>query len=61
MDEHGPPPRLALGAIDGDTALTITNAYLTAFVDHVARGRSEALLSSRQSPYPEVEVQRTGS
>ena len=47
--------------LDGATALTITNAYLTAFVDHVAHGRSEALLSSRQSPYPEVEVQRTGS
>lgn len=53
--------QLALGAIDGDTALAITNAYLTAFVQHVTHGRPETLLSSRHSPYPEVEVQRTDS
>jgi dienelactone hydrolase len=53
--------RLALGAIDGDDALTITNAYLVAFVEHVARSRADPLLAGRSSPYPQVEVQRTPS
>jgi len=50
---------LALGSIDGDTALTIVNAYLTAFVDRVALSRPESLLGQRPSPFHEVEVQRT--
>lgn len=53
--------QLALGAIDGDDALAITDAYLAAFVEHVARGRVEPLLAGRSSPYPQVEVQRTPS
>jgi hypothetical protein len=48
---------LALGTIDGVDALTITDAYLTEFVDHVAQRRPEPLLSSRTSPYPQVDVQ----
>jgi dienelactone hydrolase len=34
-----------VGSIDGDRALTTTNAYLTAFVDHVVRGTPAALLA----------------
>ncbi len=52
--------QLALGGIDGATALTVVDAYLTAFVDHVALGRPETLLDQRPSPYHEVEVQRAG-
>ncbi|MFE9574389.1 alpha/beta hydrolase [Streptomyces sp. NPDC006692] len=52
---------VGLGSIDSDEALTITNAYLAAFVDHVARGLPEPLLAGRPSPYPQVEVQRTAS
>ncbi|MGK4578784.1 alpha/beta hydrolase [Kitasatospora sp. HPMI-4] len=57
------PIRLAvgLGPIDGDDALTITDAYLAAFVDHVARGLPEPLLADRSSPYPQVDVERTAS
>lgn len=51
---------VGLGPIDGDHALTITDAYLAAFVDHVARGLPEPLLGG-SSPYPQVEVQRTAS
>ena len=51
---------VGLGSIDGDHALTITDAYLAAFVDHVARGVPEPLLAG-SSPYPQVEVQRTAS
>lgn len=36
-----------LGTIDGDRGLAITNAYLTAFVDHAVRGRSSTLLANR--------------
>ncbi|MDT7806060.1 MAG: hypothetical protein QOI78_9493, partial [Actinomycetota bacterium] len=49
---------LALGPIDGNVALTVTNAYLGAFADHVVRGRPEAVLGT-PSPYPQAEVQRT--
>jgi hypothetical protein len=52
---------VGLGSIDGGDALTITNAYLTAFVDHVARGLPEPLLAGRSSPYPQIEVQHTAS
>lgn len=51
---------VGLGPIDGDHALAITDAYLAAFVDHVARGMPEPLLAG-SSPYPQVEVQRTAS
>lgn len=47
---------LALGSIDGSEALTITDAYLGAFVDRAARGRPDALLST-PAPHPQVEVQ----
>ncbi|MGH3768763.1 MAG: alpha/beta hydrolase [Pseudonocardiaceae bacterium] len=52
--------QLALGPIDGTDALTITNAYLTAFVEHVTRNRPEPLLTG-PSPYPQVDVQHTAS
>lgn len=52
---------VGLGSIDSHDALTITNAYLVAFADHVARGLPEPLLTSRSSPYPQVEVHRTAS
>lgn len=52
--------QLALGTIDGGDALTITNAYLTAFVDHVTQGRPEPLLTG-PAPYPQVIVQHTAS
>jgi hypothetical protein len=48
---------LALGAIDGDRALTITNAYLVAFLDHAVRARPEPLLTG-SPPYPQVRAQR---
>ncbi len=48
---------LALGPIDGREALSVTNAYLGAFVDHATGTRPESLLDG-PSPYPEVEVQR---
>ena len=51
---------VGLGSIDGDEALTIANAYLAAFVDHVARGLADPLLGP-SSPYAQVEVQRTAS
>jgi dienelactone hydrolase len=50
---------LALGTINGADALTITGAYLTAFVDHVTQGRNEPLLTGRSSPYPQIDVQHT--
>ncbi|MET9018500.1 hypothetical protein ABZV93_00805 [Actinopolymorpha sp. NPDC004070] len=48
---------LALGSGDGDRALTVQNAYLVAFLDHVAHGSTRPLLtaSSPQS-FPEVRV-----
>lgn len=52
--------QLPLGPIDGGDALTITNAYLTAFVDHVTQGRPEPLLTG-PAPYPQVVVQHTPS
>ncbi len=52
--------QVPLGAIDGTEALTITNAYLTAFADHVTQGRPEPLLTG-PTPYPQVQVQHTAS
>ncbi len=51
---------LALGPIDGREALSITNAYLSAFADHTTGTRPESLLNG-PSPYPRVEVQRPAS
>lgn len=51
--------QLALGAIDGDDALSITNAYLAAFVRQVTSGCPEPLLAGRATPYPQVVVQHT--
>lgn len=50
---------LALGTIDGDLGLQITNAYLSAFVDHTLRGSPEPLLSGEATPYPQVQAQQT--
>jgi hypothetical protein len=50
-------PLLALGGIDGDAGLRITDAYLAAFLDHAVRGRPEPLLSGRAAPYPQVRAQ----
>jgi dienelactone hydrolase len=52
--------QLALGTIDGADALTITNAYLTAFADHVTQGRPEPLLTNA-TPGTQVDVQHTPS
>lgn len=52
--------QVPLGPIDGTEALTITNAYLSAFVDRVTQGRTEPLLTGRP-PYPQVDVQHTAS
>lgn len=51
--------QLALGAIDGDDALSITNAYLAAFVTQVTSGHPEPLLAGRATPYSPVVVQHT--
>ncbi|WP_249227783.1 alpha/beta hydrolase [Kutzneria sp. CA-103260] len=51
--------QLALGTIDGDDALDITNAYLAAFVGQVTSGRPEPLLAGQATPYPQVAVQHT--
>ena len=45
---------LALGPIDGDRGLTITGAYLTAFLDHTVHGTSERLLDGTSRPYEQV-------
>ncbi|MCO6006900.1 hypothetical protein NE236_18085 [Actinoallomurus purpureus] len=50
---------LALGTIDGDLGLQITNAYLSAFVDHTLRNSPEPLLTGQTSPYPQVQIQPT--
>ncbi|MGW4524003.1 alpha/beta hydrolase [Amycolatopsis sp. NPDC004378] len=49
---------IALGSIDGRTALVITNAYLRAFVGRAAHAEQDPLLAGT-SPYPEVQVHRT--
>jgi predicted dienelactone hydrolase len=45
-----------VGDIDGPRGLAITNAYLTAFLDHAARGTTEPLLAGPSHPYPEVRM-----
>lgn len=49
-----------LGPINGDLGLTITNAYLAAFLDHTVKSQPQPLLTSRPgqpTPYPQVRVQ----
>jgi predicted dienelactone hydrolase len=48
--------QLALGSIDGDHALAITTAYLTAFLNHVAHDRPEPLLTNPDPRYPQVKI-----
>jgi len=48
--------QLALGSIDGDHGLSITTAYLTAFLDHTLRARPEPLLTNPDPRYPQVKV-----
>jgi dienelactone hydrolase len=50
---------LALGTIDGDLGLQITNACLSAFVDHTLRGSPEPLLAGQTPPYPQIQAQQT--
>jgi dienelactone hydrolase len=50
-------PLVPLGTIDGGLGLTITNAYLAAFLDHTVRGTDEPLLTGAASPYPQVRAQ----
>ncbi|WP_285584846.1 alpha/beta hydrolase family protein [Actinoallomurus iriomotensis] len=50
---------LALGTIDGDLGLQITNAYLSAFVDHTLHASREPLLTGQTSPYPQIQAQQT--
>ncbi|WP_344314686.1 hypothetical protein [Fodinicola feengrottensis] len=45
---------IPLGPIDGDRGLTIVNAYVVAFTDHVVRGTAEPLLTGPSARYPEV-------
>ncbi|MGI5233020.1 alpha/beta hydrolase family protein [Actinoallomurus sp. CA-142502] len=52
-------PLLALGTIDGDLGLQITNTYLSAFVDHALRGSPEPLLTGQTTPYPQIRIQPT--
>ncbi|AEW98408.1 alpha/beta hydrolase family protein [Streptantibioticus cattleyicolor] len=49
---------LALGPIDGSLALTITNAYLTAFLDHTLRATPQPLLTGALHPFPQVRAER---
>lgn len=49
--------QLALGSIDGDTALTITNAYVAAFLDQNVHGRPQSLLTGASHPFPEIVAQ----
>jgi dienelactone hydrolase len=48
-----------LGTIDGDLGLTITNSYLTAFLDHTVKSEPQPLLTGRSTPYPQVRAERT--
>lgn len=50
--------QVPLGPIDGDLGLTITNAYLTAFLDRTVKSQPQPLLDGR-TPYPQVRARRT--
>ena len=45
---------LAMGPISRNRGLTITDAYLVAFLDHVLRRRAEPLLTAGSPQFPEV-------
>lgn len=45
---------LALGSVPRGRGLAITNAYLTAFLDHAVRDQPSPLLSGAARPFPEV-------
>ncbi|HEU5043478.1 MAG TPA: hypothetical protein VFT75_05025 [Nocardioidaceae bacterium] len=47
-----------LGSIDGRRGLSITDGYVTAFLDHAILGRSEPQLAGRANRYPDVRVLR---
>ncbi|MEU0572149.1 hypothetical protein ABZ297_43040 [Nonomuraea sp. NPDC005983] len=49
-----------LGSVNGGLGLAITNAYLTAFLDHTVRGADEPLLTGVTSPYPQVRTFQIG-
>ncbi|WP_055495740.1 hypothetical protein [Streptomyces sp. TP-A0356] len=49
--------QLALGSIDGGRGLTLANSYLTAFVDHIVKHRSEPQLINPDPQEREVRVQ----
>lgn len=49
-------PLLALGPIGGRRAITITNTYLVAFLDHAIRNKREPILDAPRSPFPEVQT-----
>ncbi|MEV8610061.1 hypothetical protein AB0383_19405 [Amycolatopsis sp. NPDC051373] len=48
--------QLALG--DLDEVLTITGAYVTAFLDHTVHARPEPLLQAGNTEFPQVKAQR---
>jgi hypothetical protein len=48
---------LALGPIPRNRGLTITNAYLAAFLDHAVREQPEPLLTGAATLFPEVHPQ----
>jgi len=52
---------LALGSVPRGRGLTITNAYLAAFLDHAVRHADEPLLTAATGAFPEVRLQSTGS
>lgn len=50
--------QLALGDLDGTEVLTITGAYVTAFLDHTVHARAEPLLQTGNTELPQVKTQR---
>lgn len=52
---------LALGPVNGRKALTITGAYLAAFLGLTLRGEPQPVLTAAAGPYPEVVTNRTPS
>ena len=50
---------IALGAVVGRKALSITGAYLAAFLGSAFRGERQPLLTATSSPYPEIVTNRT--
>jgi hypothetical protein len=50
---------LPLGTVARNRGLTITNAYLTAFLDQAVHGQPQPLLTDTATPCPEVHPQNT--